>query len=213
MATRAYKSDRRQQQAEDTKQAIVQAARTVFARKGYASATMADVAREAGVAVQTIYLAFHGKADLLHAMNELLDREAGIGEVVAALKQTTDAVTAIDLSVRATRRINERCGDVLRMLFASSLEEDGLRAVWTEGLRRHDAGVAAGVSVAERAGALRLPVPEARAVLSTWTAPATWWFLVEHQGRDWDDAERFVAKHVRAALLEEAPKKKRRAAR
>lgn len=44
---------------------LIQAAMKVFARYGYSKATMNDVAREAGVARQTLYNAYPGKEELL----------------------------------------------------------------------------------------------------------------------------------------------------
>jgi AcrR family transcriptional regulator len=48
--------------------AILDAARTVFLRDGYANARMADIAAEAGVAVGTLYLYFDSKEALTQAL-------------------------------------------------------------------------------------------------------------------------------------------------
>ena len=60
----------RREQAQDTRVRIMLAAQTVFAEKGYSGARMADIAREAGVAVQTVYFAFHTKPELVQACYE-----------------------------------------------------------------------------------------------------------------------------------------------
>lgn len=62
---RAYRSVRRAEQAEETRRRILDAARKVFIAKSYAGTTMAQVAAEAGTAVETIYAAFGTKAELL----------------------------------------------------------------------------------------------------------------------------------------------------
>ena len=46
-------------------QQIIQAAVRVFARKGYFSSRVSDIAREAGIAAGTIYLYFRTKEDIL----------------------------------------------------------------------------------------------------------------------------------------------------
>src|SRR5689334_18513900 len=46
---------------------IAAAALRLFAANGYAATTMDAIAREAGVAVQTVYFTFHTKADVLIA--------------------------------------------------------------------------------------------------------------------------------------------------
>ncbi|MEV0825125.1 TetR/AcrR family transcriptional regulator [Nonomuraea rubra] len=57
---RPYSSALRQEQAEATRQKIAAAARELMIRKGYADTTMAEVAREAGVAPQTLYTSCPG---------------------------------------------------------------------------------------------------------------------------------------------------------
>jgi AcrR family transcriptional regulator len=47
---------------------ILAAAERVFARKGYANATMAEIGREAGAAKGTAYLYFAGKQEIFEAM-------------------------------------------------------------------------------------------------------------------------------------------------
>jgi TetR/AcrR family fatty acid metabolism transcriptional regulator len=49
----------------DKRERILQAARTVFAKRGFYTAKVSEVAREAGVADGTIYLYFKNKDDLL----------------------------------------------------------------------------------------------------------------------------------------------------
>jgi AcrR family transcriptional regulator len=50
---------------------MIHAAQKVFACHRYAGARMIDIAAEAGVAVPTVYFAFHTKAELLQACYEL----------------------------------------------------------------------------------------------------------------------------------------------
>ena len=52
---------------EGTRRRVITAATACFERDGYLQTTMADVAREAGVAVQTLYLSFGSKIALLAA--------------------------------------------------------------------------------------------------------------------------------------------------
>ena len=49
----------------DKSQQIIEAAVRVFARKGYFSSRVSDIAREAGIAAGTIYLYFKTKEDIL----------------------------------------------------------------------------------------------------------------------------------------------------
>jgi AcrR family transcriptional regulator len=67
VATRTYSSPRREQQAADTRRAVVDAAARLFAAKGWAGTGMRDVAREAGVSVETVYGNFGSKSSVLIA--------------------------------------------------------------------------------------------------------------------------------------------------
>src|SRR5215469_15242847 len=67
---RRYDSTRRQAQAAQTREDILRAAREAFLRRGYPGTTLAVVAGDAGVAVETIYRAFGGKAGLFKAVVE-----------------------------------------------------------------------------------------------------------------------------------------------
>lgn len=72
MATpsRRYYSPTRSLQADKTRRRIVDAARRLFGRDGYGATTIADIAKEAGVAVQTVYAVFGSKQGILKGLVE-----------------------------------------------------------------------------------------------------------------------------------------------
>jgi AcrR family transcriptional regulator len=65
---RRYDTSRRQEQARENRRRILAAASALFREKGYAGTSMPEVAKAAGVAVQTVYKAFANKATLLKAV-------------------------------------------------------------------------------------------------------------------------------------------------
>ena len=67
---RRYDSRSRQAQAHRSREAILDAAERQFLEGGYAATTIAAIAGEAGVSVETIYKAFGGKAGLVRAIYE-----------------------------------------------------------------------------------------------------------------------------------------------
>jgi len=71
---RRYDSSRRREQAATTRRRILEAAQRLFQRQGYAPTTMAAIAREAGVAGKTVYLAFETKSGVLRALWNFLLR-------------------------------------------------------------------------------------------------------------------------------------------
>jgi TetR/AcrR family transcriptional regulator, regulator of autoinduction and epiphytic fitness len=62
---RIYDSSRRKEQARQTRRQIVEAARKLFIARGYSGATMDSIAKEAGVAVETVYASFGNKRAIL----------------------------------------------------------------------------------------------------------------------------------------------------
>src|SRR5215510_320794 len=72
---RGYDARRRRERAEEerraTRRRVLDAAQRLFVEQGYTATTIADIAREAGVAVQSVYKAGHSKAELLHAVVDL----------------------------------------------------------------------------------------------------------------------------------------------
>jgi AcrR family transcriptional regulator len=64
---RPYRSPRRQEQAEATKRAIVEAATKLLMTLGYAGTTMEAIARQAGVATITVYDIFKTKPGVVEA--------------------------------------------------------------------------------------------------------------------------------------------------
>jgi AcrR family transcriptional regulator len=66
-SSRPYRSPRRALQAEQTRAAVLDSARALFAERGWASAGMRDVAQAAGVSIETVYATHRSKVALLKA--------------------------------------------------------------------------------------------------------------------------------------------------
>lgn len=62
---RPYRSARRQQQAAQTRALVLAAAASLFADRGWYATGMREIAKEAGVAVETVYASFGSKTELL----------------------------------------------------------------------------------------------------------------------------------------------------
>lgn len=80
-AKRNYDSPRRREQARETREAIIEAARHLYLHEGFGSTTINAIASEVGVSVDTIYKGFGGKTGLVRAICEVA--LAGTGTVHA----------------------------------------------------------------------------------------------------------------------------------
>jgi AcrR family transcriptional regulator len=67
-ARRRYSSGLRRRQAEATRAEVLAAAADLFARSGWAGTTVAAIAKQAGVAVETVYSGFGSKKELLRSV-------------------------------------------------------------------------------------------------------------------------------------------------
>jgi AcrR family transcriptional regulator len=65
---RPYRSERRREQAEQTRERVLDAAAALFVARGYERASIAAIAADAGVAEETIYAHFRNKRTLLGAL-------------------------------------------------------------------------------------------------------------------------------------------------
>src|SRR6476661_5482998 len=122
-STRRYESPRRKAQAAATRMQILESAQKLFEQRGYAAATMAAVAADAGVALKTVYVAFETKSGLLRALWHL--RLRGDTDDLAVQDRSwflevieqSDPVEQLRLTARNARAVKERVGqlfDVIR---------------------------------------------------------------------------------------------------
>lgn len=111
---------------EQRRTAILAAASTVFAAKGFHASTIKDVARAARVSYGLVYRYFDSKDALLHALMDDRTRDlrehidAAVAERIAA-GGPLDEAEVLRVSVRSTFRFFEANRDVARLLFRDSL--------------------------------------------------------------------------------------------
>ena len=75
---------KRQQQAQNTKQLILDTAQRLIGERGYEDITVEDVAKECGIAKGTMYHYFSGKVDLFINLEHMRFQE--ISRVVEAME-------------------------------------------------------------------------------------------------------------------------------
>ena len=196
-------SSLRDRRAQLTRQAILDAARRLFAERGYAGTTVRDVADAAGVSAQTVYDSIGSKQALVAQLNDLLDVEAGIPDIGAAAAQSNDPKEIAAASARITRSILEHCSDILHALVTGAATEPELQAVLDEGLRRHLGGARFVVGLLEARDALEpsLTVDGAAETLAAVTDFRIALVLRDSYGWSLDRIEAWLADASRAVLL------------
>jgi len=115
--TRAYNGSLRTELAQLTRTRILEAARRLLVNGTYSSVTMEDIAKEAGVAYQTVYATFGTKLRLAQGLVDV-----GFPHVADALKlfdpvrQSDDPEVGLRTGARVSRLIYEMCADLLRFM-------------------------------------------------------------------------------------------------
>src|SRR6187549_1313499 len=136
---RRYRSEARAAGARSTRANISASARRLFVAGGYASTSIDAIAREAGVAVQTVYAVFGNKRAILASLLEVLDDQAGLEALGKALGHPSPAHQAAGVA-RFMTRLFSRGGDVIAVARGASASEPALRELAAEGLVRHQRG-------------------------------------------------------------------------
>ena len=125
MKTRTYRSELRQQQAEQTRSRVVAAAAELFANDGYARTTLAKIAAAAGVSTETVQ-GQGPKAALLIAAAEFV----GVGvsgeenllnlEIGRELIALDDPGAALDLVASMATDVHQRTAQLAPALFGGA---------------------------------------------------------------------------------------------
>jgi AcrR family transcriptional regulator len=193
----------REQRSAVTRRAILQAARALFSEQGYAATPVKLLAERAGVAVQTIYGTFGSKAGVLAGMPDLIDEEAGVHELVAALREERDPGAALALYARLRRQIRERCGDIVRTLRSGAAVDPEIAASWAEGLRRRWFGLERLMENLEHHGHLRgdLDAARAAAIAGVVVCDEACDVLVEQRGWSFDEYEAWMTETLATLVL------------
>jgi TetR/AcrR family transcriptional regulator, regulator of cefoperazone and chloramphenicol sensitivity len=195
---------RRERQAEQTREEILQAARALFGKNGYGATTLKEIAAAADVSVQTVYDSVGSKSALLLRLNDLIDREAGVAQLVMTAMVAGEPALLISLGARITRSILDTSGDIVRVVVGAAADEPDLGRVLREGHTRHLGGALQVVQRLQQIGALsRIDERDARELAESTAALTDFEFgLLLRDRYGWPGArvEAWMTAGVEAAL-------------
>src|SRR6266508_2781648 len=208
---RRYNSPRRQEQAAATRSAIVEAARRLFERQGYAATTMEAIASEAGVALKTVYVVFATKSGVLRALWDLLlkgdEKEAAVAERpwYREVIEEPDAERQLRLNARNARVVKMRIAPVLEVIRNAAPVDADIAALWSLIQSDFYDNQRVIVEALHRKKALRLGLGVTRAADILWMLnhPDLWLLLVGARGWTPEQFERWFADTACTQLLRE----------
>jgi AcrR family transcriptional regulator len=190
-ARRQYNSVRRREQAGETRLRIIRSAHDLFVDQGYGRTTIAQIARTAGVAVETVYATFGSKPKLLH---EVWDVTVGGDEEDVPVHERAE-VLAVRAEADLARRlrslavfntaVSRRTAPIMVALRGAAASDGAAAAMLTEIDRQRLEAMSVHAREAAATGQLAVTEAECRDILWSTTDGALWHRLVT--GRNWAD--------------------------
>lgn len=135
---RRYNSPRRAEQAAATRHEVLEAARELFVRNGYAATTVADIARAARVAVDTVYATVGRKPALLREVLETAisgtDQAVPANDrgYVALIRAAPSAREKLALYASAIVQIQSRLAPVYLAIRDAAATDPDSAVLWAE---------------------------------------------------------------------------------
>ena len=190
----------RERQAALTRDAVLAAARRLFAENGFASTAVRPIAQAAGVSVQTLYATFGSKQGILIALVDTIREQTDAPALWTKIAASDDADEIIQIAAHLRRQVLERCGDIVTTFREGAAGDAEVAASYAEGQARSRQGIARmcarlgelGVSVDGRS-ADQVAALFAAEVYEELTGPRSGWSP--------DAYEAWLAQMLRAALL------------
>lgn len=206
---RRYDSSRRLRAARASRDRVLDVAQERFLSHGYAETTIAAIAEEAGVSVDTVYKTFRGKTGLLRALAE----RGLLGEGPEPAETRSDRAQASEDDPRAlmaalgrfTAEVAPRAAPMMLLISRVAESDREIAAVRAELDRRrlermthnarrvHDRGMV-------RAG---LTVEDVADVFWTYSAPELYDLLVNRRGWSLEKYGAFVGRALAAAVVDD----------
>jgi len=189
--SRTYRSSVREEQARRTRQAILDAARRLFAEQGYAATTIAQVAKAAGVAVDTVYASVGAKPVLMRLLMETAI--SGTDQVVPAeqrdyVRQVRAAATArekIRIYASAVTAANTRLAPLHLVLRGAAAQDAELARIRDEISERRAANMRLFAADLRATGELRADLTDDEVADIVWSTNGTEYWVLLVRDRGW----------------------------
>ena len=197
---RAYDDAGRRDRSAETRARVLDAARERFVAEGYGATSVADIAKEAGVHIDTVYRLVGRKAVILRELIEASLSGTGTTVVaeerdyVQAIAREPDPRQKLAIYAAAVRRIHDRLGPLFPALTEAAANEPEAAEVWTSISRRRAANMRKLVADLDAAGGLRADLDPADGADTLWVtnSPEVHALLVGGRGWSPDDYEAWL---------------------
>jgi len=167
-----------------TRLRILDAALRLVTRQGGADVTLGEVAREAGVSRQALYLHFADRAALFLAVVRHADDRRGLPGMIRRIQEAPTGEAALREMAATQARMNPGIWPLARALDSVRRQDDAAERSWQERLSHRLDGCRAIVAQLVREGSLRADLSRDVAADLLWTLSSlrTWEDLVLLRG-------------------------------
>jgi AcrR family transcriptional regulator len=168
---RPYRSPLRERQRQETRAAVIEAAEERFVEQGYATTSIAEIARAAGVSPETVYTTFGSKRELLRAVvlaaaTAVVEGEVVVGpELLERVRAEPDARRRLELMGEATSELMRRVGPLDEVVRAAAAGDPEIAALEAETEAQKLRDVRALVALLADVGPLRMSERDATDVI------------------------------------------------
>jgi AcrR family transcriptional regulator len=202
-AARAAVPSRREEYAEATRSAIVDAARRLFSERGYFATRVDDIAALARVAPATVYAVSGGKQGLLHKLMYLATTDPIVAKTLDHIATLDDPAEVLRAVASVCRQMREEFGDIMRVMLNTAPNDKAVTESLATATRRYRAAVK---QIAQRLFDLKglrdgVDVNQARDVLWFYFGYAGLFVLLDDNGWSYDRAERWLCEEASRSLL------------
>ena len=201
---RAYDASRRRASAQQRRGQIVAAARHLFGRYGYGATSIERIAREAGVAVPTVYATYRSKRALLIALLDQAEAQADVAGLQRDLRAAAgDARKQLRRLVSFACRFYAQAADIVEIARGAGSTDEDLLALWKVGEQRRLRSQAPLTDAWGRAGALRKGLSPEEALDMLWAMTGADHYRLFVVERNWsaDHYEAWLGQSLQRLLL------------
>ena len=197
-------SSYRQEQAEATRLRIAAAAQSLFARDGYSATSMDAIAKSAGVASRTVYVAFPAKREILNLICERWLERAGARTLAREILAEQDPLQRLRGAARWLTVLYSTDFDVVRILDAAVDEDAETRTLLRSKLRGRARVMDSLIASVE--AHLAVPLADAQAIYRAFAAAGVYGELVVDSGWAPAQFEQWLADTLVAQLWKSTPR-------
>jgi AcrR family transcriptional regulator len=185
-APRPYRSALREERAAQTRARLLTAAQELFASEGFSGTTIAAIAGQAGVSVQTFYAVFGSKAKVARAIVEQMEESADAAAWRTRIAAEDDPPAIIRAFAEWTRAFFS--ASMPQLLTAREVTAE-MQELAAEGNARRRAGLTSLIARLARGGAIRSDLTEAQAVDRAWILTGLETYMNATLGCGWSPAD------------------------